>query len=123
MGVLADSEPDVIQRIYVDPSSQEITGDTSYFNVQRFFRSFHMALFKANFFSVSGVPIGYFVVAIFAIPLLASMITALVFYRRWWRNFLALKFGREHRAFWSSAHKVAGRWSLWFVSIIGITGV
>lgn len=123
MEVLADSEPDVTQRVYVDPSTMTVLGDTSYFNVQRFFRSFHMALFQADFFSLLGVPIGYFVVAIFAFPLLASIITALVFYRRWWRDFFALRFGRGRRAFWSSAHKVAGVWSLWFVAIIGVSGV
>lgn len=34
-----------VTRVYVDPASAQVQRTTSYFNVQRFFRSFYMNLF------------------------------------------------------------------------------
>jgi uncharacterized iron-regulated membrane protein len=121
MEVLANAEPDVTHRIYVDPVTLQVLGDTSYFNVQRFFRSFHMALFEADFIYVLGIPIGYFVVLLFAFPLLASMVTPLVFYRRWWRSFFKLETGKGATALWSGIHKLTGVWSLWFIALMCLT--
>jgi uncharacterized iron-regulated membrane protein len=121
--VLAEPVPGNAHRIYVDPASTKVLGHTSYFNVQRFFRSFHMALFDTGRFHVLGVPIGYFTVALLSFPLLASVVTALVFYRRWWRSFTSLSLNRGLKAFWSSAHKLVGVWSLWLAILIGVTGV
>lgn len=106
---------DTVTRIYVDPASARVQGTTSYFNVQRFFRSFHM-----NLFFNTG-PWGYLVVCLLALPLLASMATALVFYKRWWQRWLVLKLDRGWRVFWSDLHKTGGLWSLWFVLVIGLT--
>lgn len=103
-------------RVFVDPYTAEVTGSASFFNIQRFFRSLHY-----NFFNLGGV--GLFIVAFFGLPLIASLVTGLFFYKRWWRRFFELKTGSGARAFWSSAHKVAGLWSLWFVVIIGVTSV
>lgn len=104
-------------RVYADPSTAHVTGTTSYFNVQRFFRSFHM-----NLFYNTG-PWGYFVVCAFALPLLASALTALFFYRRWWQRWWVLKWNRGAAVFWSDLHKTGGLWSLWFVLVMGVTGV
>jgi uncharacterized iron-regulated membrane protein len=121
--VLAEPVADNPHRIYVDPASAKVLGHTSYLNVQRFFRSFHMALFDTGNLSLFGVTLGYLLVVLLAFPLLASMITSLVFYKRWWRGFLTLTIGRGPKAFWSSAHKMIGVWSLWLVFVIGTTGV
>lgn len=109
-------------RVYVDPSSGAVTGTSSYFNVQRFFRSFHMNLFFSN------LPFdypywGYLVVGIFGFVLIVSVITSLVFYRRWWRGFFKLKTDRGRRVFWSDWHKLTGLWGLWFALTIAITGI
>lgn len=37
--------PGVRDRVYANPATGEVLGWTSYFNVQRFFRSFHMSPF------------------------------------------------------------------------------
>jgi uncharacterized iron-regulated membrane protein len=111
----ARDEHGTVTRIYVDPASARVQGTTSYFNVQRFFRSFHM-----NLFFNTG-PWGYLVVCSLALPLLASMVTALVFYRRWWQRWLALKLDRGWRVFWSDLHKTGGLWSLWFVVVVALT--
>lgn len=119
--VLVTSEADVRRRVYVDPVTFEVLGDTSQLNVQRFFRSFHMALFEASYFSVLGIPIGYLMVLVFAFPLLLSMMAPLFFYRRWWRGFFKLETRRGRRVFWSDVHKLSGVWSLWFIALICIT--
>lgn len=121
MEVWADTPAGVTNRVFVDPLTHEILGDSSYLNVQRFFRSFHMALFQAEFVSVFGIPIGYFIVLMFAFPLLASLVTPLVFYRRWWRGFFKLETNKGAKVFWSDVHKLAGVWSLWFVALICLT--
>lgn len=108
-------EHGTITRIYVDPASAQVQGTTSYFNVQRFFRSFHMNLF----FNTGAW--GYLVVCSLALPLLASMVTALVFYKRWWQRWLAIKLDRGWHVFWSDLHKTSGLWSLWFVAVMALT--
>jgi len=100
-------------RVYVDPYLGEVRGAHSYFNTQRFLRTFHMNLFLGN--------IGYYVVMTFALTMLVSLGAALVFYRRWWRRFLHWP-QRRGRAFWSELHRTAGLWSIWFLLVIGVTG-
>lgn len=114
--VIVETGDGKTRHVYVDPATLNITGSTSYFNLQRFFRDFHM-----NFFGLLGW--GKYAVCIFAIPLIASLVTALVFYKRWWKRFFKLQLGKGSKALWSSLHKTVGLWSLWFVLAIGITGV
>ncbi|OGB26584.1 MAG: hypothetical protein A3I66_17200 [Burkholderiales bacterium RIFCSPLOWO2_02_FULL_57_36] len=102
-------------RVYLDPYTAEVLGSSSYFSVQRFFRSFHISLFNNQW--------GLYLVWLLSIPLLVSMIAPLVFYKRWWSRFFDLKTGRGSRVFWSNAHKLTGLWSLWFVLVIAVTGV
>lgn len=118
----AEDGDGVLRRIYSDPASGEVIGATSYFNIQRFFRSLHMSLFIGEL-PVFGIPLGYLIVGLFSFPLLASGITSLIFYHRFWRGFLRLHGNRGARVFWSDLHKLTGLWSLWFVLVIGLTGV
>ena len=116
-----ETQDGVLRRVYVDASSHELLGTTSFLNVQRFFRSLHMALFQADYFAVLGIPVGYFVVLLFAFPLAAMLVTSLVFYKRWWRGFTKLETRQGARAFWSDAHKLCGVWSLPLIAITCIT--
>ena len=100
--------------VYVDPYSAKVLGAYSYFNIQRFFRSFHRELFLPE--------VGYYLVTISSFTILTSLIAALMFYRRWWRRFFRWP-SKLGRAFWSDLHKVVGLWSLWFTLLIGITGL
>lgn len=110
-------------RFYMDPATYNITEETSYFNVQRFFRSFHMALFEADYIHILGVPIGYFIVGLFGFVLLISTITGFLFYKNWRTGFFKLNIGKGPRRLWSDSHKLFGLWSLWFGLLIGLTGV
>lgn len=102
--------------VYVDPSSHAVLGSTSYFNVQRFFRNLHMMLFLP-------FPFGSYFVGLLGVFLVVSAITPLVFYKRWWQRFLQFKAGHDRRALYSELHKLGGLWGLWFVLLIGLTGV
>ena len=114
-------ENDVMRRIYLDPATGEIVAATSYLNIQRFFRSLHMALFIYDL-PILGVPFGFFFVGLLALVLAASLVTSLVFYRRFWRGFFKLQTNRGAKVFWSDLHKLTGLWSLWFTILIAVTG-
>lgn len=118
----AEDADGVLRRIYSDPASGATIGTTSYFNLQRFFRSLHMSLFIGEL-PVWGIPLGYCIVGLFSFPLLGSAITSLLFYKRFWRGFLKLQWHRGPKVLWSDMHKLTGLWSLWFVLVIGGTGV
>jgi uncharacterized iron-regulated membrane protein len=123
MEVLAQPEPDKDFRVYVDPVTYQVLGDTSYFNVQRFFRSFHMSLFDGGGVEIAGVPLGYFAVGLMGVPLLISLITPLIFYKRWWRGFFKLERGKGAKIFWSDLHKLTGLWSMLVGVLIAVTGI
>jgi uncharacterized iron-regulated membrane protein len=113
---------DVTWRIDGDPATGAIVRTRTLFSVQRFFRSFHMALF-VEAWPILGVPLGDWIVALLSLPLLASMATALVFYRRFRRGFVHVQWRKGRKVLWSDVHKLAGVWSLWFVLAIGLTGL
>ena len=117
------ADPDeVMHRVWADPASGEVLGTTSYFNVQRFFRSLHMMLFIADGY-VWGIPTGYWIVGLLAFVLAASLITSLIFYKRFWRGFFKLQTRKGAKVLWSDLHKLTGLWSLWFTTLIAVTGI
>jgi len=108
-------EPARIRRVYVDPYTGEVQGTTGWFNVQRTLRNFHMNL--------SLPAVGIYVVGSFAFLLATSVVTALLFYKRWWQRFFILRIRKGIRVFWSDAHRAMGLWSLWFTLLIAVTGI
>jgi uncharacterized iron-regulated membrane protein len=116
--ILIETPDGRLLRTYVDPFTAQVTGQTSYFNVQRFFRSLHMCLFDPG-----GTGAGYYFVMAFSLALAGSLATSLMFYKRWWQRFLVWKAHGSFRAFWSEAHKLTGLWSLWFIAVMAITGI
>ncbi len=104
-----------VRRVYVDPYRGEVQGSSGWFNVQRTLRNFHMSLSLPSF--------GIYVVGAFGLLLLTSLVTALLFYKKWWRRFLVLRLDRGWRVFWSDCHRLGGLWSLWFTSVIALTGI
>ena len=117
-----DEEGD-LQRLYADPATGQIIAQTTFFNVQRFFRSFHRNLFLVGVFEFGGAGTGDLIVTAMAIVLLLQLVTSLIFYKRWWRGFWALDWRRGPKVFWSSVHKAGGVCSLWFVTLMAVTGI
>jgi uncharacterized iron-regulated membrane protein len=117
------ADPDEIwHRVWADPATGSVIGTTSYFNIQRFFRSFHMSLFISGW-RLLGIPYGYWLVGLSGVALAVSLITSLIFYRRFWRGFFKLETRKGPKVLWSDIHKLTGLWSLWFIALIAATGI
>jgi uncharacterized iron-regulated membrane protein len=109
--------PDGTQRIaHLDPATGAFQGDTGRLTAQRLLRDLHMWLFITNSW-------GLVIVSLFSLPLLASVITGLVVYKRFWRGFFRLRLGAGARVLVGDLHKLVGLWSVPFVLLIGITGI
>jgi uncharacterized iron-regulated membrane protein len=109
--------PDGTQRIaHLDPATGGFQGDTARLTAQRVLRDLHMWLFITNSW-------GLVIVSAFSLPLLASVVTGLVVYKRFWRGFFRLRLGAGPRVLVGDLHKLVGLWSVPFVLLIGVTGV
>ncbi|AUJ70728.1 PepSY-associated TM helix domain-containing protein [Pseudoalteromonas sp. NC201] len=106
------------QHVYVDPLSGAIQGESSFFNIQRFFRDFHM-----HFFGVFDSIISYYLVLIFAVPLCISTVSAHYVYRLWWKKLFVFTFSGDARAKMASMHKISGAWGLWLAVVISLTSI
>lgn len=104
------------RHVYLNPYTAEVQGIDGWFTVQRVLRDFHMMLSMP-------ARVGYYLVGIFGIALLVSVVTALLFFKRWWRAFFQMRIGKGWQVFWSDAHRSVGVWSLWFTLVIALTGI
>lgn len=102
--------------VWIDPYRGHVTGDTHWFNAHRLLRNTHRHLMIPTKY---GVPL----VAALSIPLLLSLISSFVIYKRWWRGFFSWPRADRPRRLWGDIHRLFGVWSLWFVALIAITGV
>jgi uncharacterized iron-regulated membrane protein len=102
-------------KLYVDPVTGAVNGRNNFWNVQRFFRSFHRRMFFPN-------PFGILWVTLFAFVLLGSAVTGILFYKGWYRHLFRLRW-HDVRLLFSDGHRLAGVWSLAFATIIVATGV
>ncbi|PEN07734.1 hypothetical protein CRI93_07050 [Longimonas halophila] len=103
------------RKVYLDPYTGALQGSTSFFNTQRFFRTFHRRLFDGNR--------GIFLVTLMSLPMLLSALTGWLFYKGWLKQMVTLRWNRGPRLRWSDLHKGAGIWGLLFALIIALTGI
>lgn len=108
--------------LYVNPYTGHIQGEAATFNFPQFIRALHGWLlmpFKGSF------NLAWYAVTFVAFPMLISLITGVVVYKRFWRGYLTpkLRFGQGSRVFWGDFHRLAGIWSLPFILIISVTSI
>ena len=127
LGVYAPEEPGFAARayvglptgqtrkVYLNPYTGAVQGHTSFFNTQRFFRSFHRRFFDGDR--------GIVIVTLCAFVLLLSAASGFVYYKGWLKQLVTLRRGKGVRIFWSDLHKGAGIWGLLFTLLIALTGV
>lgn len=104
-------------RLWFDPATGAFQGSSKWLNMQRFFRTTHRHLMLPT-------PIGVPIVASLAIPLLLSLITGLIVYKRFWRGFFRWpRFRRKARIWNGDMHRLLGLWSSWFLLLMVVTGL
>ena len=103
------------RKVYLDPYTGVLKGHTSFFNVQRFFRTFHRRFFDGTR--------GIVLVTLTAFALLVSSLSGFFFYKGWLKQLFSLRADRGPRRLWSDLHKTTGIWVLLFVFLSAATGV
>jgi len=103
------------QYLFANPYTGEVQGLVN-LTFQRFFRDLHYYLF---------IPfqLGHFTVLIFGFLLLISLVTALYFYKKWWRKLFELTTGKGSLVFFRSLHRLVGVWSAPFTLLFSLTGI
>jgi len=103
--------------VYVDPVDAEVTGHEYGRSFQDAMRALHYYLFLPG-----SVP--FYLVTSLGFVLLASLVSGLVVYKKFWRGFFRKpQWRRNLRTWMGDLHRLAGLWSLWFVALIGLTSV
>jgi len=107
--------------LYVNPYTGAIQGVSPAFNFSAFTRALH-GWWLVPF--TDGYSWGWYLVSLLSLPLLASLVTGLVVYKRFWKGFFkpTLRFRHGARIFWGDFHRLSGIWSIWFIAVISITG-
>ncbi|QXH63510.1 PepSY-associated TM helix domain-containing protein [Pseudomonas azerbaijanorientalis] len=107
--------------IYVNPYSGVIQGVAPEFNFRAFTRALH-GWWLVPF--TNGYSWGWYLVSFLGLPLLVSLVTGLVVYKRFWKGFFrpTLRIRHGARIFWGDFHRLSGIWSIWFIAVISITG-
>jgi uncharacterized iron-regulated membrane protein len=108
--------------VYVNPYSGVIQGTAPQFNFEAFTRALH-GWWLVPF--TNGYSWGWYLVSFLGLPMLASLVTGLVVYKRFWKGFLrpTLRIRHGARIFWGDFHRLSGIWSIWFIAVISITSV
>ena len=106
--------------LYVNPYTGAIQGKSPDFNFEGFTRALH-GWWLVPF--TNGFSWGWYLVSILGLPMLASLVTGLVVYKKFWKGFFKpVRTGHGSRIFWGDLHRLAGVWSIWFIAVISITG-
>lgn len=107
--------------LYVNPYTGVIQGVSPQFDFRQFTRALH-GWWLVPF--TNGFSWGWYLVALLGLPMLASLVTGLVVYKKFWKGFLTprLRIRQGARVFWGDFHRLSGIWSIWFIAVISITG-
>ncbi|MFJ4349834.1 PepSY-associated TM helix domain-containing protein [Pseudomonas sp. NPDC089428] len=107
--------------LYVNPYTGAIQGKMPDFNFEAFTRALH-GWWLVPF--THGFSWGWYMVSLLGLPMLASLVTGLVVYKKFWKGFFKpVRTGHGARIFWGDLHRLAGVWSIWFIAVISITSI
>ncbi|NQD78703.1 PepSY domain-containing protein [Pseudomonas seleniipraecipitans] len=108
--------------LYVNPYTGDIQGVSPQFDFRQFTRALH-GWWLVPF--TNGFSWGWYLVSMMGIPMLLSLITGLVVYKKFWKGFFKprLRFNQGARVFWGDFHRLSGIWSIWFIAVVSITGI
>lgn len=106
---------------YVNAYDGHIQGEAGDMDLSYFMRALHGWLFLPW---TGGYSWGWYAVTVLGLPMIGSLVTGILVYKKFWRAYLKprLRIGKGARTFWGDFHRLAGIWSIPFVAIIGITG-
>jgi uncharacterized iron-regulated membrane protein len=109
-------------RAYVNPYTgevQAISGGPTFIGFMRSLHGWLLFPWQHNY------SIGYYLVTAMSLVTLGALITGMVIYRRFWRAYTRpqLRLRSGLRVAMGDLHRLAGAWSLWFLLVIGITGL
>jgi len=113
INIIGVSPQDGVRRIWVDPYRGVVQGTTPFMTVGYFIGQFHSFLMIPTW--------GYVIVCSFAFFMLASLVTGLITYRKFWRGFFRMPRSRNLRTLMGDLHRLAGVWCIWFLVIIVLT--
>lgn len=104
----------------------QYTGDIQQVNEGMTFIGFMRSLHGWLLFPWHGsYSLGYYLVCSMALLMLASLVTGLIVYKRFWRSFFApkLRLTQGKKTLLADLHKLSGVWSMWFIAIMSATGL
>lgn len=109
-------------RLFVNPYTGAIQGEQGDFDFQQFVRALHGWLLTPF---TAKTAIGWYLVSALSIPLLGSLITGIVVYKKFWRAYLSprLRVSKGPRIFWGDLHRLVAIWSIPFIAIISVTAL
>lgn len=113
LNIIAVSPKDGVRRIWVDPYRGVVQGTTPFMMPGYFIGQFHSFLMIPTW--------GYVIVCSFTFFMLASLVTGLITYRKFWRGFVRRPRGRNLRTTMGDLHRLGGVWSIWFLVIMVLT--
>jgi len=114
--VTIEHEDGSLGLLHAHPTTGEIQGEGPWVGAQRILRNMHRHL---NLPVKYGVPI----VSSLAFLLLVTLATSFVVYKKWWRGFAKPLRQRDARTWWGDFHRLAGIWSLWFITLIAFSSL
>lgn len=113
---IAKTAEDEQVRIYLNPYDGRVQGVGAWQSFHRFFREMHRHLLLPAKWGIT-------LVCSLSILLALSLVTGLVSYKKFWRGFFKRPRGRNARLLSGDLHRLGGLWSLWFVTLISLTGI
>jgi uncharacterized iron-regulated membrane protein len=115
IGVVTVTRATGVRRVWVDPYRGVVQGTTPLMTPGYFLAQLHAYLL---------IPVwGYAIVCTLAFFLLASIITGLMTYKKFWRGFFRRPRSRSVRTLMGDLHRFGGLWSLWFLVVMVATGL